>query len=997
MELEKIRDLITKAKESNAITLDLSSKGLTSLPLEIVKLKNLTQLDISGNQLTSLPSEIKELKNLTEFYISNNQLTSLPPEIKELKKLTTLYMSNNQLTSLPPEIGKLKKLTTLYIFSNQLTSLPPEIGKLKKLTTLDISSNQLTSLPLEITELKNLTKLTFAFNKLTSLPPEISKLKNLTTFYLTGNLITSFPSEITKLKNLTKLSLASNKLTSLSAEISKLKNLTTFRISLNQLTSLPSEIAELKNLTELSISNNQLTLLPPEITELKNLTTLDISSNQLTSLPPEMTELKNLTTLNMSSNQLTSLPPEIGEIKKLTTLAISYNQLTSLPPEIGKLKNLTTLNISSNQLTSLPPEILELGLDIKWEYQLGKKEIILGGNPLKNPPVEIVKKGREAILNYFKSLEDGKQLLNEVKVLLVGDGGAGKTSLAKRIFGEEINGNESQTQGINIRKLVVENGDREIKANLWDFGGQEIMHATHQFFLSKRSLYILVLDGRKDEKPEYWLKIIENFGGESPILVVINKIDENPAFELNRKFLKEKYPSIKGFYRLSCMSNEGIEEFLKTLKEELTKVKNLETEWPKSWFNVKNRLEKICPSCPSIKVNGNCEHCNFIEYKEYETICDEEGIKSGSSQNTLVDFLHDLGVILHFRDIPLLNTYVLEPQWVTNAVYRIINSKEIVDSRGILKPNDMLPNILKQDTENKFYYPPHQYGFILNLMKKFELSYDLDDRAVLLPNLLEIQEPNFEFDYEGALKFVIDYDFLPPSVMPRFIVKMNRDIKDKIRWRTGVVLEDKGFKSNAVIKADNEAKRISIYVDGDQKRDYFAVILQKFREINNSFEKLKATEKIPLPDEPEVTVGYEHLIKLELRGIETYMPDGSDNEYKVSELLGTVINGNGLMEILEILQKTEMNEYKVSELLGTVINGNGLMEILEILQKTEMNEKEILKILQNIQKIESESNVEESRLEKINRSITLNPNICGVGPNINEMIKLYLERKKRRS
>ena len=32
------------------------------------------------------------------------------------------------------------------------------------------------------------------------------------------------------------------------------------------------------------------------------------------------------------------------------------------------------------------------------------------------------------------------------------------------------------------------------------------MHATHQFFLSKRSLYILVLDGRKEEDAEYWLR-----------------------------------------------------------------------------------------------------------------------------------------------------------------------------------------------------------------------------------------------------------------------------------------------------------------------------------------------------------------------------------------------------------------------------------------------------------------------------------------------------------
>ena len=84
-----------------------------------------------------------------------------------------------------------------------------------------------------------------------------------------------------------------------------------------------------------------------------------------------------------------------------------------------------------------------------------------------------------------------------------------------------------------------------------------------------------------------------------------------------------------------------------------------------------------------------------FEYNEYKLICDQEGIKSESEQNTLVDFLHDLGVILHFRDIPLLNTHVLEPEWVTNAVYKLVNSKEVAESRGILKL-DMFAEILKQ-------------------------------------------------------------------------------------------------------------------------------------------------------------------------------------------------------------------------------------------------------------------------------------------------------------
>jgi len=71
-------------------------------------------------------------------------------------------------------------------------------------------------------------------------------------------------------------------------------------------------------------------------------------------------------------------------------------------------------------------------------------------------------------------------------------------------------------------------------------------------------------------------------------------------------------------------------------------------------------------------------------------------------------------------------------------------------------------------------------------------------------------------------------------------------------------LEDENFNSSAVIITDNESRRISIYVNGEQKRDYFAVIRKKFQEINNSFEKLNITEKIPLPDKPDITVSYKH-------------------------------------------------------------------------------------------------------------------------------------------
>jgi small GTP-binding protein len=679
-----------------------------------------------------------------------------------------------------------------------------------------------------------------------------------------------------------------------------------------------------KKIIGLSLSGTQITGISV-LKDLTNLTRLDLSLNQITDISV-LKDLTNLTHLVLRSNKITDISV-LHDLTNLTHLYLMDNKITDISV-LKELTNLTQLNLRNNKITHLHSEIVDMGMDIHRE---GYSGIILENNPLESPPIEIVKKGRDAVIDYFKSLEGEKQALNEVKVLLVGDGGAGKTSLVKQLLGENFDEHESQTHGINIRDWNVE----DIIVHFWDFGGQEIMHATHQFFLSKRSLYILVLDGRKDEKTEYWIKHIESFGGDSPVLVVINKIDENPGFDVNRRFLQEKYVGIQGFYRVSCAKHEGIDGFSEALSRALADVELIQTTWATSWFNVKTQLENMTDY--------------FISYEQYEEMCVKENITEKSAQDTLVDFLNDLGVILHFKDFELLDTHVLEPKWVTEAVYKIINSKKLAECNGVLRL-DLLSEILKKEKETDYSYPPDKYRFIIDLMKKFELCYEIDKRTVLLPDLLEVQEPEFGFDYTGALKFVIDYDFLPKSVMPRFIVKMKKDIKNELRWRTGVVLENKAFHSTAVVKADEQAEKIYIYVDGEQKRDYFSVILFNFREINRSFEKLKAIEKVPMQDEPEITVSYEHLIRLEKKGVEKYIPDGSENEYNVRDLLGTIYVEN----------KTEE-------------------EILQILRA-----------------LKDKSDTEETLRKKANEVIMLKPNVMGVGIDLNSLIKKVFDKEKRK-
>jgi GTPase SAR1 family protein len=95
---------------------------------------------------------------------------------------------------------------------------------------------------------------------------------------------------------------------------------------------------------------------------------------------------------------------------------------------------------------------------------------------------------------------DGAFPLNEAKVIFVGEAGVCKTSLIARLTEKTFKPHENITEGIDIKSWLLDINDQSIKLDLWDFGGQEIYHATHQLFLTRRTLYLLVLNNRVSEE-----------------------------------------------------------------------------------------------------------------------------------------------------------------------------------------------------------------------------------------------------------------------------------------------------------------------------------------------------------------------------------------------------------------------------------------------------------------------------------------------------------------
>jgi len=718
-------------------------------------------------------------------------------------------------------------------------------------------------------------------NQLTSLPPEIARLTTLTSLNLIGNQLTSVPPEIFELTNLTQLDLGRNPLGRLPPEIGKLTNLTGLYVYGAELTELPPEITELTKLVDLGLWDNKLTTIPPWIARLTNLATLILAENRLRSVPPGITDLPKLSYLALSDNQLTSVPPELARLSNLTHLDLGQNNLTSVPAEIGKLTNLLGLDLSHNQLTRVPPELARLS---------NLRSLSLKGNPLPIPPETLDNMGDvKAIFAALAGLESGERL-NEAKMLVVGDGKVGKSSVVERLLHDSFDPGKETTLGVEINdemKVVqseVRGEGEPVRLNIWDFGGQEIQHSTHQFFMTTRSLYLLVVDARKGDQLgniEYWLKLIESFGGASPIVVVVNQIDQlrgQRPLNLDRKALQDKY-NIRDFVETSCATGEGIAALNAAIAREVERLKHVRDVWPREWLAVKRRLKDT--------------RDDYIPVEKYLDICGEEGLKDKDLQMSLLGLLHDLGVVIRFPG----DTQVLNPRWVTQGVYGLLTSARLVKTQGQLELKDV-GEILAGLPDAGERYPPHTHRRLIEVMKDFELCFEFTDRPghYLIPRHLHDNELDIPWDGTEALKFQYHYvETLPDSIVSRFIVRMNQYITKQYYWKNGVFLHSGG--NRAKVKADLVDRVIFISVAGREqtRRAFLAVIRSAFDEINSNF-KINIEQMIPVPGYPRVMVSYQELlVHEEMNEPEIIVPE-LRKRFSVRELLDGVEELSARME-----------------------------------------------------------------------------------------------------
>ncbi|WP_305988627.1 COR domain-containing protein [Roseibium sp. MMSF_3544] len=865
------------------------------------------------------------LPNLTALNLSDNSLGDVGAKAiaEGLPNLIALDLAKNRLSEAGAQAisERLLNLESLNLYRNSVgdSGARAIAERLPSVTTLNLAGNNVgnTGTKAIAEGLPNLSSLNLYGIRVSHVGAQAiaEGLPNLTTLNLNGSGVGDDGAlAIAKgLPNLAKLNLQSSGVGEVGAKaIAKgLPNLAKLNLQSNGVGDVGAKaIAEgLPNLGSLILSNNRVGDAGAQaIAEgLPNLTELWLQENLVGDAGAKAIAkgLPNLTTLFLYENNVGDDGAQaIAEgLPNLTALFLNGNNVGDAGAKAiaEGLPILAGLDLSGNSVGSAGAKAI---LD---NYQFRFLSLLdLSKNPCTDQlltKATFQSSDAKALLaawTEFVAADASGTLvpLNEAKLLVLGDEAVGKTSLARFLLeGKARDPNERKTpnvrhfERIETRTWLPDGSD--IRLNVWDFGGQEIMRGTHRYFLTERSLYILVLEDRRedDDSIDPWLRMIHSSAGNVPILVVINKCDGGKAdLRIDEPHYQREYPQIIGFYRISCNDDKYSKQRAAALRAVIANTlvvheafEAARTPQPSSWLAVKEAL------------TARAREESVLEATIFNAICvdpevvGDRPLAGDDERRSLLRTLHAMGVVVAHglgRDAPaaLKGITLLDPNWLTDAIYEVLDRIKTEELGGRFTRASIAEWL------NPKVYPIEHHEFIISMMldEKIELCYRLPDEkeTYLAPEALRVKSPDYSAFERDALRFRYRYKDLPRALVPRLIVRLHDRLRDpEDAWLTGAKLRIDD--AEAVIRADRDAKRIDIAIQGERCREALAVLRDAFLTVHKALGDLEATAWVPMPDNPEIEESYDFLLRLEREEEPDYRhrPTDADHSYKISELL----------------------------------------------------------------------------------------------------------------
>ncbi len=559
-------------------------------------------------------------------------------------------------------------------------------------------------------------------------------------------------------------------------------------------------------------------------------------SSRLTEVPEHLGQLTELQSLNLSGNQLTTLPESLGQLTELRWLYLYRNQLTALPESLGQLTQLRFLYLAGNQLTALPQS---LGL-LPWLYVLDLKDC-----PLDPELAAAYKEGLNAVTQYLRARAEEHVVLNEAKLILVGEGEVGKSCLLGALRGDPWEEGRPTTHGIDIKTVRVADPatGTEITLNGWDFGGQRVYRPTHQLFFSAPAVYLVVWKPREGPQQGFvkeWIKLVKHREPDAKIIVVATHggpkerqpdIDRQEIWDLFGKdtvidFLRIEsqppdYDKDKDQWTGTCY---GINELKEAIARVAVSLQDVGRSVPKRWQEVRETL----------KQTGEA-HLSLDRVLE---ICGKHEMSDEDAQ-LFIRISHQLGHLIHYgQDQRLKDIVILKPDWLATAVSFVLDDEETRKKHGLVRFTSL--GRLWSDPERKpeFRYPPRVHSIFVALMERFELSYRVAgsplggqaDETILIAQLVPDVRPEDGIAREWTSQphagevqklqicRIVDekgQSATAEGLFYQLIVRLHKlslgreDFNASVHWQRGLILDD-DYNGRALLEHVGNDVRITV-------------------------------------------------------------------------------------------------------------------------------------------------------------------------------------------
>ncbi len=855
----------------------------------------------------------------------------------------------------------------------ELKDLLKNVKKFKDLQFLNLDSTQFlcestrTQIS-DISALSNLTNITYL--KLRSAQiSDISALSNLTniTYLNLGHNQISNISALSNLENLKVLDLKINQISDISA-LSNLTNITYLNLGHNQISNI-SALSNLTNITKLYLEANQISDISA-LRNLPNLTVLHLYNNQISDIST-LNNLTNITHLTLGINKINN----VSTLKNLTNiihLRLNNNQISNISA-LKRLKKLKELDLRKNPIENLPEWICKFpNMDISWTDSWAINHITFYDNPLKEPPIEIVKQGNAAVKDYF---ENKRIAETEIKLILTGNSRAGKTTLLEFMKNPEVFTDKESTHGITVEHIKWKN----FNLNVWDFGGQDYYHATHRLFLTNNAVYILVWEQNtnktekknttifigKEQKEEivelqnydyyHWLTVIRKYDDlerenskdeklkvhKSPVIMLQNKIDDtetgNNKIEKLNKTKQKKY---------SIGENNLFAISIKETHKNWKKTERYAEGYVNEYRNFENRLQELIKTelqnrqvlayDVAIRTAVRERTENIISFSDYKKMCHKatKSVLGKPITEEQIRFatkgLHSQGVLIYYGYISnsafLKDNVFIKPRYVTDTIYQILN-KDVKENAGEFTLEDVIKVFQKSGQSKEA--ATYDAQLFINLMKSPNFELIFEDKyktntyyaTQYLPEELKNEALKY-FNKDKRtlpLAFVIRFDnYFSASIISRFIARYGfyADKKEKettVFWKYGISFVRRDFSYLVYCKFEEK----KIYVRTEKENLKNEIIFDLYNSIRTFSE-----------DDNNISISLDDNNFDDLSTIQEQKNEKRDYWFCFGETVESVtiktnnitIDGNGNIILQDVSRNQITINYNNTELFDDVIN-----------------------------------------------------------------------------